>query len=108
MGDKDTEQTKATTRPYWTGLEAKDYYLYYKNHFSPGSGGRGQSGSSAGYCQGTGSSGCGGGGGGVLIDGLGPTGGDATHGHGYGAGGGGLDYEPGHEGVIILDFIRDN
>ena len=27
---------------------------------------------------------------------------------GYGAGGGGYDKEPGHKGVIILDFIRDN
>ena len=66
-----------------------------KNHFSPGSGGQGWD-----Y-------GGGGGGGGVLIDGLGPTGGGATHGHGYGAGGGGHSCN-GYKGVIILDFIRDN
>ena len=67
-----------------------------KNHFSPGQG-------STSY------GGFGGGGGGVLIDGLGPTGGDVTHGDGYGAGGGGPgNNKPGHKGVIILDFIRDN
>ena len=63
--------------------------------FSPAPGGLGD------HCGG-------GGGGGVLIDGVGPSGGNSRHGEGYGGGGGGGGYcsgptgELGYPGVIIL------
>ena len=50
---------------------------------------------------GNGSTKYGGGGGGVLVDGIGPTGGDVRQGEGYGAGGG---YDDAYPGVIILEF----
>ena len=94
MGIKTRRRQKQLSDPTGQVWRLKITTYIIKNHFSPG--------------QGSTSYGAfGGGGGGVLIDGLGPTGGGVAHGDGYGGGGGGYK-EPGHKGVIILDFIRDN
>ena len=97
MGIKPRRRQKRLPDPTEQVWRLKTTTYIIKNHFSPGSGGKGS----------TSNYGCGGGGGGVLIDGLGPTGG-ISHGDGYGAGGGYYSYNPGYKGVIILDFIRDN
>ena len=62
--------------------------------FRPGLGGKGGLGSKA--RQG------GGGGGGLLVEGVGPVGGDLTDGQGYGAGGGA--HHTGRQGGVILTF----
>ena len=61
---------------------------------SPGLGGKGQDANTT--CK-DGNGLCGGGGGGVLVDDVGPSGGNETHGEE-------LD-EAGYDGVILLDFV---